>query len=150
MNVLFVCLQNAGRSQMAEALFTFLADGRHEGRSAGAAPAERVHPEAVWAMAELELDLSERKPRKLGPVDVVWADVVVSMGCGDACPFVPGKRYVDWELADPAGKGLMVTRRIRDEIGLRVIDLVLELDRQCPGAGRTQRPSYATSILGAA
>ena len=150
MNVLFVCLETAGRSQMAEALFTFLADGRHAGRSAGTAPAERVHPETVWAMADLGLDLSRRIPRKLGEADVAWADVIVTMGCGDSCPVLPGKRHIDWNLDDPAGKGLMVTRRIRDEIGLRVIDLLLELDRPCSEAGQTERRSYATSILGTA
>ena len=122
MNALFVCVQNAGRSQMAAALFE--RDGGGEARSAGSQPAERVHPEVVAAMAELGVDLSARVPRKLERADAEWADVVVTMGCGDACPFVPGKRYVDWELEDPAGKGLDETRAIRDEIARRVEELV--------------------------
>ena len=125
--VVFACLHNAGRSQMAQALFERAADGRHEGRSAGTEPAERVHPEVVAAMRELGVDLADRSPRRLGRDDAEWADVVVTMGCGDECPYVPGKRYVDWELPDPAGRPIGEVRRIRDEIALRVDELVAEL-----------------------
>jgi arsenate reductase (thioredoxin) len=117
MNVLFVCVQNAGRSQMAQALFE--ARGG-TARSAGSAPAERVHPEVVAAMRELDVDLSDRVPRGIDRSDVEWADVVVTMGCGDACPYIPGKRYVDWELPDPAGKSLDEVRAVRDEIARRI------------------------------
>ena len=120
MKALFVCVQNAGRSQMAAALFE-RAGG--EARSAGSQPAARVHPEVVAAMAELGIDLSSRVPRRLERADADWADVVVTMGCGDACPVVPGKRYADWELEDPGGKGLDETRAIRDEIARRVAEL---------------------------
>ena len=120
MKALFVCVQNAGRSQMAAALFERVGG---EARSAGSRPAARVHPEVVEAMAELGIDLSGRVPRSLDRADAEWADVVVTMGCGDACPVVPGKRYVDWELDDPAGKGLDETRAIRDEIARLVAEL---------------------------
>ena len=126
--VLFVCLHNAGRSQMSEALFARAAAGRHEARSAGTTPGERVHPEVVDAMAELGVDLAGRVPRRLGRDDAEWADVVVTMGCGDECPYVPGTRYVDWDLEDPKGKPLEAVRRTRDEIGGRVARLVAELD----------------------
>jgi arsenate reductase len=126
-HVLFVCVQNAGRSQMAEALFSQAAGGRHKARSAGTAPAERVHPEVVTAMRELGAELDDRIPQRLEQADAEWADVVVTMGCGDACPYIPGKRYVDWELDDPAGKALDEVRHIRDEIALRVDALVEEL-----------------------
>jgi arsenate reductase (thioredoxin) len=126
-HVLFVCVQNAGRSQIAETLLSQAAGGRHEGRSAGTAPAERVHPEVVEAMRELGAELGDRIPRRLEQADAEWADVVVTMGCGDACPYIPGKRYVDWDLADPAGKPLDEVRRIRDEIAERVNRLVSEL-----------------------
>jgi arsenate reductase (thioredoxin) len=125
--VLFVCVQNAGRSQMAEALFTGAAAGRHEARSAGTAPAERVHPEVVAAMRELGFELESHAPRKLDRSDAEWADVVVTMGCGDACPFIPGKRYVDWELEDPHGLPPDDVRRIRDEIAERTRALAAEL-----------------------
>ncbi len=121
--VLFVCVQNAGRSQMAEALFRRAAGDRHEARSAGSSPAAAVHPEVAALMPEL----ADRVPRKLEREDAEWADVVVTMGCGDACPYIPGKRYVDWELDDPAGKSLEETRRIRGEIERRVTSLVDEL-----------------------
>jgi len=126
--VLFVCFQNAGRSQMAEALFRLAAEGRHEARSAGSNPAEHVHPEVVEAMREVGVDLSEQVPRRLEPADAEWAGVVVTMGCGDACPVIPGRRYVDWELPDPAGKSLDEVRATRDEIEHRVRQLVAELD----------------------
>lgn len=128
MNVLFVCVQNAGRSQIARALFDLAATGAHVSRSAGSNPAERVHPEVVDVMRELGTDVSGRVPRKLDRADAEWADVVVTMGCGDACPFVPGKRYVDWQLADPHGQPLERVREIRDEIDHRVRLLVAELD----------------------
>ena len=117
--VLFVCVQNAGRSQIAEALFTRAVDGRHEARSAGSAPAQHVHP----AVAELMPELAGRVPHKLDDADAEWADVVVTMGCGDACPVIPGKRYVDWELQDPAGQDAETVRKIRDEIERRVAEL---------------------------
>lgn len=119
-NVLFVCVQNAGRSQMAEALYERLGG---TARSAGTQPAERVHPEVVEAMQELGIDLHGRVPHELSRDDVEWADVVVTMGCGDSCPYIPGKTYVDWELDDPAGKGLDEVRAIRDEIERRVASL---------------------------
>src|SRR5438105_15844580 len=118
--VLFVCVQNAGRSQIAEALFTRAVDGRHEARSAGSAPAQHVHP----VVAELIPELAGRVPHKLDDADAEWADVVVTMGCGDACPYLPGKRYVDWELPDPARKPLKELRALRDEIDVRVGQLI--------------------------
>lgn len=125
---LFVCLHNAGRSQMSEALFRRAAAGRHEARSAGTRPAEQVHPEVVEAMAELGIDLSGRRPRELSREDAEWADVVVTMGCGDECPYIPGKRYLDWDLPDPKGRPLEAVRETRDEIERRVRALVDELD----------------------
>ena len=125
---LFVCLHNAGRSQMSEALFRRAAEGRHEARSAGTTPADRIHPEVVEAMDELGIDLSGRRPYRLAREDAEWADVVVTMGCGDECPYIPGKRYVDWDLEDPKGQSLEAVRETRDEIGRRVRALVAELD----------------------
>ena len=125
--VLFVCLHNAGRSQMSEALFSLAADGRHEARSAGTTPAEHVHPEVVEALLELGVDLAERVPHRLDAADGEWADVVVTMGCGDACPYIPGKRYIDWSLRDPKGLPLDEVRAVRDEIATRVSALVAEL-----------------------
>jgi arsenate reductase (thioredoxin) len=125
--VLFVCIQNAGRSQMAEALFRRTAQGRHEGRSAGSRPAAHVHPPVVEAMGELGIDLAGTEPHKLERADMEWADLVVTMGCGDECPYIPGKRYIDWELDDPAGRPLDEVRRIRDDIGRRIEALVGEL-----------------------
>jgi arsenate reductase len=125
--VLFVCLHNAGRSQMSEALFTRAADGEHEGRSAGTTPGERVHPEVVEAMGELGIDLSARVPHRLAREDAEWADVVVTMGCGDECPYIPGKRYIDWDLPDPKGRPLEEVRRTREEIERRVNELLKEL-----------------------
>ncbi len=127
MNVLFVCIQNAGRSQMAEALFRLAASGRHEARSAGSSPAASVHPEVVEVMRELGVDLSERVPHRLELADTEWADVVVTMGCGDACPVILGKHYLDWELEDPAGKDVGEVRTLRDEIAVRVEQLLGEL-----------------------
>ena len=125
--VLFVCLHNAGRSQMSEALFARAAGDRHEARSAGTTPAARVHPEVVEAMSELGVDLSDRTPQRLTPEMAEWADVVVTMGCGDECPFVPGTRYLDWDLPDPSGRPLEEVRRTRDEIERRVDELAREL-----------------------
>jgi arsenate reductase len=127
MRVLFVCVQNAGRSQMAEALFLLAAEGRHEARSAGSNPAQHVHPEVVEAMREVGVDLAERVPHRLEQADADWADVVVTMGCGDACPYIPGKRYEDWELPDPAGRPLAEVRATRDEIEHRVGELAADL-----------------------
>ncbi len=125
---LFVCLHNAGRSQISEALFARAAGGRHEARSVGTTPAERVHPEVVAAMAELGIDLAGRVPRELSQADAEWADVVVTMGCGDECPYIPGKRYLDWDLPDPRGQPLEQVRRTREEIERLVAALVAELD----------------------
>ena len=115
---------------MAQALFERAADGSHEARSAGTDPAARVHPEVVEVMRDAGVDLSGRAPRRLEQGDAEWADVVVTMGCGDECPFVPGKRYLDWELPDPAGRRLDEVRRIRDEIERRVDELLRELAPQ--------------------
>jgi arsenate reductase len=125
---LFVCLHNAGRSQISEALFSRAAGERHEARSAGTTPAEQVHPEVVEAMAELGIDIADRRPHRLEQADAEWADVVVTMGCGDECPYVPGKRYLDWDLPDPKGQSLAAVRETRDEIARRVQALVAELD----------------------
>jgi arsenate reductase len=116
-NVLFVCVENAGRSQLAQALYE-LEGG--SARSAGSDPADEVHPAVVEAMEELGVDLSARKPRRLDRGDVEWADLVVTMGCGDACPVLPGKRYVDWNLSDPAGLCLEEVRELREDIARRV------------------------------
>ncbi len=126
--VLFVCLHNAGRSQMSQALFERAAAGRHTAASAGTTPAERVHPEVVEAMRELGIDLADRRPQLLTRELAEQADVIVTMGCGDECPYVPGKRYVDWDLPDPAGRPLDEVRATRDEIAGRVKALVAELD----------------------
>lgn len=127
-NALFVCLHNAGRSQMSQALFERAAEGRHEARSAGTTPGERVHPEVVEVMNELGIDLSDRTPKALTTADAEWADVVVTMGCGDKCPYIPGKRYVDWDLPDPKGQPIEAVRTTREEIERRVVTLVEELD----------------------
>ncbi|MGC1853326.1 MAG: arsenate reductase ArsC [Solirubrobacterales bacterium] len=126
--VLFVCLHNAGRSQMSEALFTRAGGDRHEARSAGTTPSDRVHPEVVEAMAELDVDLADRVPRKLSREDAEWADVVVTMGCGDECPYIPGKRYLDWDLPDPKGRPLAEVRATREEIERRVAELLAKLE----------------------
>ena len=127
---LFVCLHNAGRSQMSEALFTGAAAGRHEARSAGTTPGDRVHPEVVEVMSEVGVDLADRVPRKLGLADAEWADVVVTMGCGDECPYITGKRYIDWDLSDPKGQPVAAVRETREEIARRVERLVRELDAE--------------------
>lgn len=125
--VLFVCVQNAGRSQMAEALFARAVNGRHEVRSAGTRPAERVHSQVVEALAEIGVDVADRVPRRLERSDAEWADVVVTMGCGDECPYIPGKRYVDWDLEDPAGRSAEEVRAVRDEIEALVAELATDL-----------------------
>ena len=127
MRVLFVCLHNAGRSQMSRALFERAAGGAHEARSAGTTPGDRVHQEVVEAMRELGIDVSDRVPQKLTDELAQWADVVVTMGCGDECPYIPGKRYVDWDLPDPKGLPGKQVRAIRDDITARVTGLVREL-----------------------
>ena len=128
-HTLFVCLHNAGRSQMSQALFERAAEARHTAASAGTQPGDRVHPEVVEAMRELGIDLADRAPHGLTRDLAEQADVVVTMGC-DECPFIPGKRYVDWDLQDPAGLPLDEVMAIRDEIARRVNELVIELDEQ--------------------
>ncbi len=125
--VLFVCVQNAGRSQMAAGLVKLRSGGRVHVRSAGSAPGEEINPAVVEAMSELGVDLAEEFPKPLTDEVVRAADVVITMGCGDACPIYPGKRYEDWELDDPAGQDLETVRRIRGEIDERVQRLVGEL-----------------------
>ena len=125
--VLFVCVHNAGRSQMAAALLDRRAGGAVHVRSAGSEPSDRLNPAVVAAMAELGIDISKEFPKPLTDAFVRTADVVITMGCGDACPFYPGKRYLDWDLEDPAGKPLATVRRIRDEIDERVQTLLREL-----------------------
>ena len=126
--MLFVCVQNAGRSQMSRALFERATAGRHSADSAGTRPAQRVHPEVVTAMRELGIDVADRTPRLLTPEIASRADVVVTMGCGDECPYIPGTRYIDWDLEDPHGRNVDEVRAIRDEIQRRVARLVAELD----------------------
>ena len=125
--VLFVCVHNAGRSQMAAALLAHHADGAVDVRSAGSAPADSINPAVREAMAEIGLDLSREVPKKLTTDAVEAADVVITMGCGDACPVFPGKQYLDWQLEDPAGKGVEDVRPIREEIDRRVRALLTEL-----------------------
>jgi arsenate reductase len=126
-SVLFVCVHNAGRSQMAAGWLRHLAGDRVEVRSAGSAPAEVVNPAAVEAMREVGIDISDQTPRRLAYDLAQTSDVIVTMGCGDACPVLPGKRYEDWRLDDPAGKGVEAVRPIRDEIRTRVEKLLAEL-----------------------
>lgn len=126
-SVLFLCVHNAGRSQMAAGWLQHLAGGLVDVLSAGSEPAEHVNPAAVEAMDEVGIDLRERQPRRWDMADLEAADVVVTMGCGDTCPVLPGKRYVDWPLADPAGQGVDAVRPIRDEIEQRVRGLIAEL-----------------------
>jgi protein-tyrosine-phosphatase len=125
--VLFVCVQNAGRSQMAAGLLDKLADGRVHVRSAGSEPADQINPNVRMAMAEVGVDLERKFPKPLTDEAVRAADAVITMGCGDACPIYPGKRYEDWELEDPAGKDLETVREIRDEIEGRIRTLLGEL-----------------------
>jgi arsenate reductase len=129
---LFVCLHNAGRSQISQALFERAVAGRHTAVSAGTSPAERVHPEVIRVMGELGIDLSDRRPQLLTHELADQADVVVTMGCGDACPYIPGKRYLDWDLADPKGRPIEEVRATRDEIQQRIAALVTDLDRTYP------------------
>ena len=126
-NVLFVCVANSGRSVMAERLFRRAAGARHAARSAGSAPGDAVHSQVLAALSELGVDASDHVPSKLDDAAVQWADVVVAT-CDDACPVVPGKRYVNWQLPDPKGKSLDEVRTIRDEIAARVELLAAELD----------------------
>lgn len=128
--VLFVCVHNAGRSQMAAALLDRAAGGRVRVRSAGSTPGKEIHPGVREAMAEIDVDLSKEFPKPLTDEGVRAADVVITMGCGDACPVYPGKRYLDWDLPDPAGKPVEEVRAIRDEINRRVAELMKELTRR--------------------
>ena len=127
--VLFVCVHNAGRSQMAAAWLNHLAGDRVEVYSAGSEPADQVNPVAVEAMREVGLDIATETPKVLTTSSVRAADVVVTMGCGDTCPFFPGKRYLDWELPDPAGQPIEIVRQVRDEIKARVLALMSDLAR---------------------
>ncbi|MFD4941398.1 arsenate reductase ArsC [Streptomyces sp. NPDC058239] len=126
-SVLFVCVHNAGRSQMGAALLTHLSQGRVEVRSAGSVPADAVNPAAVQAMAEVGIDMSAETPKMLTVEAVQASDVVITMGCGDTCPVFPGKKYLDWKLDDPAGQGVEAVRPIRDEIEQRIRGLLTEL-----------------------
>jgi arsenate reductase len=126
-SVLFVCVHNAGRSQMAAGYLSFLSGGRIEVRSAGSEPADKINPVAVQAMAEEGIDIAAVQPKILTTDAVKASDVVITMGCGDTCPYYPGKRYEDWVLDDPAGQGIEVVRPIRDEIRRRVEQLITEL-----------------------
>ncbi len=128
--VLFVCLHNAGRSQMSQALFEQAAAGRHTAMSAGTTPAERVHPEVVQVMREISIDLADRRPQLLTLELAEQADLIVTMGCGDECPYVPGKRYIDWNLADPKGRPIFEVRDTRDDIARRVTALAATLDTE--------------------
>jgi arsenate reductase len=130
--VLFVCLHNAGRSQMSQALFERSAGDRHEARSAGTEPAQRVHSNVVTAMREEGIDVSGHVPQKLTDDLGRWADVVITMGCGDSCPVIPGKRYIDWDLRDPNNLPIDEVRKIKDDLEGRVVELVKELDRGGP------------------
>lgn len=126
--VLFVCRQNAGRSQMSHALFERAVGGRHQALSAGTTPAAQVHPEVIEAMREVGIDLADRTPQRLSDELAAQADVVVSMGCGDECPVIPGKRYIDWDLPDPKGRPLDEVRATRADIARRVSELLEELN----------------------
>jgi protein-tyrosine-phosphatase len=126
-NVLFVCLHNAGRSQISQALFERAAGGLHEARSAGTTPGDRVHLAVAEAMHEIGIEIADRKPQRLTDELGQWADVVITMGCGDECPYIPGKRYIDWDLKDPKDLPVAEVREIRDDIAKRVDGLVAEL-----------------------
>jgi arsenate reductase (thioredoxin) len=128
-NALFVCLHNAGRSQVSRALFERAAAGRHAAAAAGTRPAEQLHPLVVEAMAEAGIDISGRRPQLLTPAMAEWADLVVTMGCGDECPYIPGKRYLDWDLEDPKDMPIASVRALREVIARRVDALLEELDR---------------------
>ncbi|MEV0189590.1 arsenate reductase ArsC [Kitasatospora purpeofusca] len=129
-SVLFVCVHNAGRSQMAAGFLRHLAGDRVEVRSAGSVPGEQVNPSAVAAMAELGIDISRQKPKVLTAEAVQASDYVITMGCGDACPYFPGKKYLDWQLDDPAGRGVEAVRPIRDSIRTLIEGLVAEIDAE--------------------
>jgi len=129
-SVIFVCVHNAGRSQMAAAFLTHLAGNRVEVRSAGSAPADSINPAVVDAMKEVGIDISHEQPKVLTTFAVEQSDVVITMGCGDACPFFPGKRYLDWVLQDPAGQGVADVRPIRDQIKELVEELIPTLFKQ--------------------
>ncbi|MFF1655163.1 arsenate reductase ArsC [Streptomyces sp. NPDC058255] len=129
-SVLFVCVHNAGRSQMAAGFLNDLAGDRIEVRSAGSVPGDQVNPAAVEAMMEVGVDISEQRPKILTTEAVQASDYVITMGCGDACPIFPGKKYLDWALEDPAGKGVAAVRPIRDEIKTRIEALIAEIDAQ--------------------
>ncbi|MFE0460335.1 arsenate reductase ArsC [Kitasatospora sp. NPDC058965] len=138
-SVLFVCVHNAGRSQMAAAFLARLGGDRVEVRSAGSAPADTVNPAVVAALAEVGIDISAELPKVLTTEAVQASDVVITMGCGDACPYVPGKRYLDWPLEDPAGQGVAAVRPIRDRIEQLVRDLLAELGVEAAGAAHPGR-----------
>jgi arsenate reductase (thioredoxin) len=138
-HVLFVCVHNAGRSQMSQALFERAAGGRHTADSAGTDPTDHVHPQVIEAMREVGIDLSGGRPRKLTRELAEKADVVVTMGCGDQCPVIPGKRYLDWELADPHDLDVSRVRVLRDEIQDRVAELMSELDAAKPRKSRASK-----------
>lgn len=143
--VMFVCVHNAGRSQMAAALLDHYAAGKVVVRSAGSAPADTINPAVVEVMAELGIDLSKQFPKPLTTEAVQASDVVITMGCGDACPFFPGKRYLDWAVDDPAGQDTATVRRIRDDIDARVQTLIADL---LPGAQETTAPRMPTGGRG--
>jgi arsenate reductase (thioredoxin) len=134
-HVLFVCRHNAGRSQMSQALFERAAEGRHSAASAGTTPSQRVHPEVIEVMSEIGIDLSGHRPQLLTRELAERADIVVTMGCGDECPFIPGKRYLDWDLPDPKGQPLDAVRATREEIKRRVDRLLPELDARVASTG---------------
>lgn len=127
-NVLFVCLHNAGRSQMSRALFERAASPRHSGKAAGTQPARELHPTVIDVMEEIGIDVSDRRPQLLTREMAEWADVVVTMGCGDECPYIPGKRYLDWDLEDPAEMPIEAVRELRDDIAVRIEELLTELE----------------------
>ncbi|MCW2823649.1 MAG: heat-shock protein HtpX [Aeromicrobium sp.] len=132
--VLFVCVHNAGRSQMAAGFLRELSNGSIEVLSAGSMPGDRINPVAVDAMAEIGIDIAAQQPKKLSTDAVQASDVVITMGCGDECPYFPGKRYEDWELTDPAGQGIETVREVRDEIRTRVEGLIASLRTTAPGS----------------
>ena len=133
-SVLFVCVHNAGRSQMAAGFMTHLGQGRVEVLSAGSAPKDSINPVAVEAMAEIGIDISHNSPKILTPEAVQQSDAVITMGCGDACPIFPGKKYLDWALDDPAGQGVDAVRPIRDEIRGLIEGLIAEIDERAANA----------------
>jgi protein-tyrosine-phosphatase len=139
--VLFVCLHNAGRSQMSQALFERAAGGRHTALSAGTTPAAHVHPEVVEVMRELDIDLSGRRPQRLTDELAAQADLIVTMGCGDSCPYIPGKRYLDWDLPDPKGRPLHEVRVTREDIARRVEELLASLSHERPKPDLGRRAS---------